>query len=406
MRITIVIPTYWGRPENQPFNPADAVYDHPTPIDQAGTLARTLNSLKILNRNDFAVIIIACATNEELEPAVEKKVSQVVDGYRGALKLGLLTPSLVNEMRTIVSGDVDKDTGSVISHYGYSNIRNLCLIAASLRGSDIALLIDDDEVIEYPEFLNRAVEFMDDDNPDSPIKAKAGWYMRPDGEYSCPPTCDPWWMEWRGAEAMNDGFDAIIARPGRLGPTPFAFGGNMAVHKDVFTQVAFDPKITRGEDIDYVFNSKMSGYEFIMDRELWVKHLPPKSRVPDWLGFRQNALRFAYARRKLSSQVKTDKARIVSVEELDPYPGLFLRDDLDQKILKTSALLGQKYLSEKDQTGYEESQLTLKLVEDLLHQEPDPFSWYMDFQTRWQTLMRFLPTSRPAAELMDKAFNV
>jgi hypothetical protein len=47
MRLTVIIPSYWGRASNQPVNPEDAVYDHPTPLDHEGTLARALESIKL-----------------------------------------------------------------------------------------------------------------------------------------------------------------------------------------------------------------------------------------------------------------------------------------------------------------------------------------------------------------------
>ena len=49
MKKVILIPTYWGRPTSEGWQEGDAVYDHPTPIDEQGTLERTLQSMKILN---------------------------------------------------------------------------------------------------------------------------------------------------------------------------------------------------------------------------------------------------------------------------------------------------------------------------------------------------------------------
>ena len=42
----------------------------------------------------------------------------------------------------------------------YSNVRNICLLAASILTADAALLIDDDEVFELPDFVPRSLDFL------------------------------------------------------------------------------------------------------------------------------------------------------------------------------------------------------------------------------------------------------
>jgi hypothetical protein len=402
MKTTIVIPTYWGRPEDEPFNPNDVVYDHPTPLDQPGTLRRCLDSFSVLDRADFQVVVIAAATHPELETSVADKVASIVEPYRETLNLTLITPALVAELRGVMEREVGEEVAALVDGYGYSNIRNLCLIAGCGHGAEIVILIDDDEVIEYPEFLDRARDFMDGAGAEKPVLAKAGWYMRPDGGYKGPATRDAWWMAWQGAEAMNAGFDAVIGQEGRLGPTPFAFGGCMVVGQEVMNNVPFDPKIPRGEDLDYVFNAMMSGYSFVMDRELWIKHLPPKSHVPDWMGFRINALRFTYARQKLRTQNPSAQTRLVDMEELEPYPGRFLGDDLDDKIFRTCQLLGQRYVEAGDTAAYRESMLTIELVEELKQREQDACAEYLELQSRWRRLMERLPHNPDAREILTR----
>ncbi len=50
MNVSMVIPTYWTRPGDIGWQPGDAFFDHPTPINTEGTLGRTLKSLKILEK--------------------------------------------------------------------------------------------------------------------------------------------------------------------------------------------------------------------------------------------------------------------------------------------------------------------------------------------------------------------
>ena len=58
---TIVIPTYWCLPEKEGAS-EDRIFDHPTPLDEGGTLGRLLDSLCVLNDKDFQVVIIPSST--------------------------------------------------------------------------------------------------------------------------------------------------------------------------------------------------------------------------------------------------------------------------------------------------------------------------------------------------------
>ena len=60
MRKTMVIPTYWSRRSGEPWQEGDAIYDHPTPVDQEGTLERTLVSMKRFREKDFKLVILVC----------------------------------------------------------------------------------------------------------------------------------------------------------------------------------------------------------------------------------------------------------------------------------------------------------------------------------------------------------
>ena len=61
MKATMVIPSYWRRKKEDGWKNTDDVYDHPTPLDEDGTLARILNSLSILQNKDFNLVILGAA---------------------------------------------------------------------------------------------------------------------------------------------------------------------------------------------------------------------------------------------------------------------------------------------------------------------------------------------------------
>jgi len=399
VKTVVVIPSYWGRPSNEPFDTADTIYDHPTPLDREGTLARALESFKISNSKDFEIIVLGAATNQIFEKQVERRVREIAAGYEKDLPISVMSHGFCDRLKDAV-GSQDEGPASLVSLYGYSNIRNFCMIAAEMHGADVIVLFDDDEVVEDPDYLSKCVEHIGKKNGGKEIKGIAGWYKRPTGGYLCPTTRDWWWMEWCGSEAMNEAFKLYIGRGPRIKRTPFAFGGNMVMHKEIFNRIPFDPKITRGEDIDYLFNAKMFGYDFYLDNELWIRHLPPSGHTPDWMGFRQNVLRFTYARQKLISQVEIDGMFVVKVEDVDPYPGCFMRDDLDRKIFNTSSMLGLHYLLEKDDEGYTESMRNIELAKQLIRDEKDPIGDYLRLKENWEKLMNTLPSLRNHVDLL------
>ena len=78
LKITMVIPSYWSRDSSVGWKEGDAFYDHPTPLDGEGTLARAIESIDVLKDKDFQLVVIAVATTQDIEQQVEKKVSDII----------------------------------------------------------------------------------------------------------------------------------------------------------------------------------------------------------------------------------------------------------------------------------------------------------------------------------------
>lgn len=402
MRATIVIPSYWGRASTEPFDNSDAVYDHPTPLDSEGTLERALRSIEVLENRDFNVVVLAAATNPEISVLVEDRVKGIVDGFKDEFPVTCLSHSFERKLKDRVA-ELASDEGltDLVSLTGYSNIRNMCLIAAELAGSELCVLFDDDEVYEDPEYLDKVFEDFDTVWNGKPVRAVAGYYLQPDGGYLLDPP-DSWWMaEWPMVRTMNEAFEIIGSGP-RLQLTPFVFGGNMVVHRDVFRRLPFDPNVRRGEDIDYLVDCKFFDVDFLLDRELSIRHLPPGSVVPPWRHFRENIYRFVYTREKLRRQDGATALRELSVEELDPYPGSCMRDDLEELVFRTSVLMGLHSMDEKDAVGFQESMRNISIARFDAVPDFDPFQWYMDCRRRWEELMGLLREDRNlSGELQD-----
>jgi hypothetical protein len=126
---------------------------------------------------------------------------------------------------------------------------------------------------------------------------------------------------WDQYDRMNEAFGKIIGSDPRLKETPFVFGGNMVIHRNLFTVVPFDPHVTRGEDIDFLMNAKMFGFHFFLDNQLSIKHLPPSKAYPIWMQLREDIHRFIYERAKIEHQTAIAGMTRVYPEDFDPYLG-------------------------------------------------------------------------------------
>ncbi len=395
MKLSVVIPTYWGRESSEGYRESDAVYDHPTPLDGEGTLKRAIESMAILKDKDFELFVIAVPTAEDIEERVEEKVQGILSSIENSdFPIYLVGPSTIERMRSSIEAAGGGEFIDFIKLRGYPNVRNICLIVPHIKGADAILFIDDDEVFEDPDFISKAKEFIGKEHNGRPVYAVAGYYLQPDGGIFLKKPFHPWMRYWDQYDRMNEAFEIFIKREPRLKTTPFVFGGNMVIHRNLFEKIPFDTAITRGEDIDYLINAKMFGFDFFIDNQLAIKHLPPPKPHPTWKQLREDIYRFVFEREKLNRQIERDGLRRVKPEDLDPYPGCFLRDNLLEKISRASELLAIEYLSEGDIEGSKEALRNIVIAERETLVEGDPFMRLLQLQKRWEHFMEFTKTER------------
>ncbi|WP_130808120.1 cyclic nucleotide-binding domain-containing protein [Senegalia massiliensis] len=395
MRETVVIPTYWSRKSTEGWKKGDAIYDHPTPVDKEGTLKRTLESLKNLNDKDFKLVILLCPTTIDIEKEAEEKVKDIINSVDMGIETFLFTPRSLRTIKSIFkSSDLKREIIDMMSLKGYSNVRNMCLFSAHILASDVVILIDDDEIIENKNFISMSKKYIGKRIYGEIIYGVAGYYLNKHDEYYDDVDMEPWMTYWDRFGSKAKAFDKIIGCEPRLKQTPFAFGGAMVIHKNLYQLIAFDPNITRGEDIDYLINSKMFGFNFFLDNKLSVKHLPPKKNHPVWQRFREDIYRFMYERAKLSSQYAVNNMTIVKPEDFDPYPGEFLKNDLEDKIYKTNVLLSLEYLAEGDMEASKETMKNIYISKYEAVKEKDPFTQYRHIQKKWQKIIDFTIQNR------------
>jgi hypothetical protein len=310
--IWIVIPTYWGD--------ADAgIYDHPTPLDEGGTLTFLLDSLcKQDSAPSFSALILVSTTQPEYVSQANARIRQIIAPYNQKLNLyiaDIKTAQLLDQ--ELQSHGLDLQFASM---RGYAAVRNLQLLIPTAMSAEIIIAIDDDEIL--PEnYLQQATKWIGGNYEGEKITGVAGPYLNEEGS--------PYIAEAEKVSNilvdksvfMNETMRQLMSHPGELIKTPMALGGNMIFHRELFTQVGFDPAITRGEDIDYLINARLAGQSFYFDSKLPITHLPPREfEAPQYAKMRQDVIRFIYEREKL-------RLCHLAPDEFLPYPGRLLSND-------------------------------------------------------------------------------
>ena len=341
MQISIVIPTYWGWETGKSRQPGDSIYDHPTPIDTTGTLGRCLESLKNITGYSFNVLIITSAINPALEQAAEAKVENIIAPFRKIFPIAQFGPSDLTLLRNRLAHlGFDPE---MVGLSNYANVRNCQLIGPHLLGSDVIVAIDDDEVITDADYLRKATEYLGQECNGVRVDGVAGIYVDRHGNSRLLERSDARTSTnlFRRKDAiMNDALAHFEALPGRLVETSISLGGNMIFSRPLFETVSFDPWITRGEDIDYLINSRLHGRHWFLHKELFIVHLPPGAPTqgshspPSYSKLQQDVIRFIYERAKLTEAANWPDIIPLKVEELDPYPGAFLREGLEAHALE------------------------------------------------------------------------
>jgi len=383
--IIIAIPTYWTW-EDREFHPGDVIYDHPTPLNQEGTLARLLESLKGIEGPKFNVLVITAVTNPQLEEAAEKKVDGILEPFRASFPIAQFAAGDLMTLRErLVQLGFREE---MVNLRGYGDVRNIQLIAAHIIGSQVIVGLDDDEIVTDRSYLQKATEFIGKTDNGRSVDGVAGFYLDSKGRNKNTvkdagvPEGNPFYHK---AAIMNAAIEVIEEKPGRLVETSFVFGGNMVIHRRLFEKVSFDPHVTRGEDIDYLINARLGGYHFFFDKEIVIVHLPP----PATSHLREDIIRFVYEKEKLAMAKQKAGLTPVLPESLDPYPGAFLSDAIEERARE--ALRGHE--------------LPERLVDDATRHAREAVPRYFEFREKWPRLMNVVKNDAVLRRRMTQKFE-
>jgi hypothetical protein len=307
----IIIPTYWTT------GTKTGGFDHPTPVTGRSTLPRLLDSLINQKERDFRVLLLAGGVDGSVLPQASHAVDQIKQQYQDQLQITNCDYSTVSQVRE--QFHLPERAFNLLT---YAGIRNLQLLIPNLANAEIVIALDDDEVVA-PNYVHQALKAIKDDR----IFGIAGPYENINGELDLVEGAETGNIFFDKSRIMNAGLRQLIENPAKILPSPQVFGGNMIFHRDLFTQVGFDPGITRGEDMDYMLNSYLAGFTWYMASDLRITHLPPKQHdIPPYAKLEQDVLRFFYERAKVKHYQLDSRL-------FEPYPGRFLYPDLDTQAL-------------------------------------------------------------------------
>ncbi len=375
MKKAIIIPIYLrlNGPEELPYSEGLRLAE------------RAIESLRILEDQNFKLILLVCFDRPGEDR--EGSFSEMDRLLREELKdLGLqrtlvFSSRHLEELRKYLEKIGFKNFYSLIDLKGFSKIRNTGLLLAQALSIDVVIFIDNDEIVEDPQYLKIACEHLDQRWDGKKVSGKGGFYVNPDGTILLPSEGLWWRFLWNKTKWMNRVWETILSSKDRLVPTPMLLGGNLVLHRNLFNHVPFDPYIPRGEDTDYLINATQLGYFLLFDKLLRIKHLhPERMKIYFHEELKGDIERFIYEREKIRRGLDI---------ALDPYPGNFLKWTLYPKVILTSLLLSLDYMAKKDWKRAKECMATN--IGLLLREKHEGWLEYLRFKRDWERVMEKIP---------------
>lgn len=334
MNPVVIIPTIYGVRGTKRGDDPVAYYDHPSSPGHAEELARCLESLRRVQ--DIGVIMVLVSAEPRIVRSAVETVEATVNRFPDLNILVIAEGELTlihQRLEQLGAGGLQKEIG----FSGYAAIRNVGLVVANVLGFDSVVFLDDDEIVDDPEFLHKAVYGLGKlTRRGVPILAKTGYYYNRQGTYTSM-SQNHWYNHfWGQGKAFDEWIEKVMHGP-RLSRSNHVCGGCLALHAEAYKRLAFDPWIPRGEDLDYMLNLRMYGSTIWFDNKWSLVHLPPKT-ANEGERFLQDIYRWTYEFRKIEySRTQIDLLQITP-GMLEPYPGPFLRPGIARRARITAFL--------------------------------------------------------------------
>ncbi|NTU88919.1 MAG: hypothetical protein HGA54_03300 [Actinobacteria bacterium] len=378
MNPVMVIPTYWSGKKYEEPTEVLSSYDHMTALNSEGELPRCLKSL--IDVNGMCRIVVLVVSEVGIEDLAADRVRSIVADFPelDILVIGSREMALMHA-RLEELGLAEFRDAVMLS--GYGSVRNVGFIVAAILGHTEVVFIDDDEIVTDKDFLIKALYGLGKlTKRGIPVLAKTGYFLDRRGSWEAHEQKHWYDIFWKQGAAFNKWIRQAMEGP-RLTPANSACGGCMAIHYEAFKRVSFDPWIARGEDLDYLINMRMYGFDIWFDNTWSLRHLPPAS-PSEAFRFKQDIFRWIYEHRKIEySRTQIDLLPI-KASSLYPYPGPFLEPSIISRVYFTALL---RSIARSEHKGYFHAATNA-------HKEASEYaerncSRYFRFQYRWPELI-------------------
>jgi glycosyltransferase involved in cell wall biosynthesis len=340
---------------------------------------RAIESLKGLRDQDFSLILPVCFDTGRAEQGSFLEMDRLLRNEFRKVRLQktlIFSSSHLERLRKYLGRKNFRNRYSLIDLRGFSKVRNTGLLLAQALATDVVIFIDNDEVVEDPNYLEVACEYMNETCNGNRVGGKGGFYINPDGTIFLPSHRLWWRFLWNKTKWMNRVWEKILSSEARLVPSPMILGGNLVLHRNLFNRVPFDPYIPRGEDTDYLINASHLGFCLLFDKELRIKHLHPERTEAFYQEeLRGDIERFLYEREKTKGGLLID---------LDPYPGYFLKWSLYPRAVLTSAFLCLDYLMKGE---WKRARECIAPIQLLFKKKNEVWPKYLNFKADWERVM-------------------
>ena len=377
MNPVILIPVFISARRHAEVGQVTSTYDHTTSLSSQGELPRCLDSLRKVRGLGHIVILVAAEPSIENQAASKARSIAECFSDLSITVVGAPELALIRQRMEQLGVPVRNEIGLS----GYGAVRNLGLLVANMLDFDAAVFLDDDSVVEDEAFLEKAMYGLGKlTRRGVPILAKTGYYLNEEGSFlSNKPT--KWYDHfWQQGKAFNAWITKAMAGP-RLSRSNHVCGGCLALHKEAFRRVSFDPWVARGEDLDYMLDLRMYGSDIWFDNQWAMRHLPPAT-PREGLRFRQDIFRWLYEYRKIEyARTQIDLLQI-KPQSLQPYPGPFLESNITKRIRRTALL---RSIGRPDGRGYR--QAAKSATGEAAKYAETHCSKYFEFQFKWPAIM-------------------
>ncbi len=392
MNPVIVIPTYW---DDNKSNSQDLTtlksYDHATHIDALNPELETcLSSLDEVNGVMRVVVLLVCP--REVEAQAKARVVEICKKH-SQLNILVISQDEARIIQDRVNFIAPEMQGEYISLRGYGSIKNMGLCIAAVLGHDCVVFIDDDEIALDQNFLIDALYGLGRKNRQNiPLLVKTGYYQRADGSPYADDSSVSWADKyWDKKKAFNASMTTALSGT-RISKSNLLCKGCMAIHAQAFTRVAFDPYITRGEDMDYLISLRMYGVDVWFDKNWYVRHLPPVQKHTA-SRFLADAYRWLYEAQKIKWANAHTKLRPITVRSLSPYPAEWIRPEVFSNI---SITCKRRMIASHEKKSYFE--IWSKYLPEAMGYAQKHAHSYFVFMNFWPTIMLDLWNNKSLAE--------